>query len=90
MCTGNTVLMLVPLSVIIRFGSHVLATELVSGVRAEFVAGRAHVRHPCAREVESDGQVVRLPTSLHSGLLGRTRREAHHLPRLDPDHQDQV
>lgn len=41
MCTGNTVLMLVPLSVIIRFGSHVLATELAWGSGlSSWLAGR--------------------------------------------------
>lgn len=79
-----------PLRVIIEFGLHVLVTELARGSGLISWPAWQCAHHQCTCEVESDGQVVRLRVSPSSGLLGRARWEAHHLPWLDTDHQDQV
>ena len=52
--------------------------------------GLGHSCHLGSVAVEGDGRELRAPTSACSGLLGRARRQAHHLPWLDADYKDQV
>lgn len=68
-------------------GPGVLVTEPVRGPGLVARSSPGQRGHP---QWTREACVLRLHISALSGLLGRARREAHHLPRLDADHQDQV